>query len=163
MPPQICLHQRCTPLGAAFRFLILAFILLAACSGSQPADAPRVTVYKSPSCQCCSQWVEHLREHGFVAQVESERNLAAVRERLGVPVKLAACHTGVVGDYLIEGHVPASDIQRLLQERPKARGLTVPGMPIGSPGMEQGDRRQPYATLLFREDGQTSVFARHGE
>ena len=145
---------------------VLAFVLISAMLGacSKPAtdNVPVVTVYKSPTCQCCSRWVTHLQEHGFAIKIESERDLVPVRVRLGVPDKLAACHTAVVNGYWVEGHVPAEDIQRLVAEKPKAKGIAVPRMPIGSPGMEMGDRRDPYDVVLFDEGGNTQVFAQHG-
>lgn len=125
-----------------------------------PADAPLVTVYKSPTCGCCNKWVRHLEEAGFAANAEHLADLDSVRAELGVPTKYAACHTAVVEGYVIEGHVPAADIKRLLTERPAARGLAVPGMPIGSPGME-GPNPQAYDVLLLHEDGTVSVFAQH--
>ena len=133
-------------------------------------DAPRpgpgpetVVVYKRATCNCCAKWVSHLKESGFEVEVHNESDLDARQDALGVPRPLRACHTGLVGGYLVEGHVPAQDIRRVLTEKPQALGIAVPGMPIGSPGMEMGDRRDPYATLLFQPDGQNSVFAKHGE
>jgi hypothetical protein len=130
----------------------------------QPGPGPdTVVVYKRATCNCCAKWVEHLEQAGFEVEVHNESDLGARQDALGVPKSLRACHTAVVGGYLVEGHVPAPDIRRLLSEKPQARGIAVPGMPIGSPGMEQGDRRDPYVTLLFHPDGQTAVFAQHGE
>lgn len=145
----------------AFATLLIT-VLLCACSRSPGTAAPVITVYKSPSCECCLQWVTHLEENGFVVKIESQEELRSVRARLGVPDRLAACHTGVVNGYVVEGHVPAEDIKRLLVEKPAAKGIAVPGMPLGSPGMEQGGRRDPYLVLLFQSDGRTSVFAQHG-
>lgn len=130
----------------------------------QPGPGPdTVVVYKRATCNCCSKWIDHLKQAGFEVQVHNESDLDARQDELGVPKPLRACHTAVVGDYLVEGHVPASDVRRLLSEKPQARGIAVPGMPVGSPGMEMGDRRDPYATLLFHADGQSAVFAQHGE
>lgn len=98
----------------------------------------------------------------MTVDVRNESSMTAVKARLGVPPALAACHTAVVGNYLIEGHVPAADIRRLLAEKPPAKGLAVPGMPVGSPGMEQGKQQEPYSVLHFRSDGASSVYARHG-
>jgi len=126
------------------------------------AAADDVVVYKSPTCHCCSKWVEHLRNAGFSVDVRNESAMNPLKTRLGVPGDLASCHTAVVRGYLIEGHVPAEDIRRLLAERPKAKGLAVPGMPIGSPGMEQGDRVDPYEVVLFSDEAPPSVFAKHG-
>ncbi len=118
-----------------------------------------VTVYKSPTCGCCGDWVKHLRENGFRVEAHDLNDVSPIRRRYGVPGALASCHTAMVGGYAIEGHVPAADIRRLLRERPKAVGLAVPGMVIGSPGMDQG-KPEPYETLVFDERGHR-VFARH--
>ncbi|WP_211276917.1 DUF411 domain-containing protein [Tamilnaduibacter salinus] len=126
-----------------------------------PAAASGITVHKSPTCGCCTEWVEHLRENGFDVTVNDTRNLNAVKIEAGLTRALASCHTAFVGDYVIEGHVPAADIRRLLDEAPEAHGLAVPGMPIGSPGMEVGDRQDAYAVLLFNESGQSRVFTQY--
>ena len=138
--------------------LFLAPLALLACA---QAAAATIEVVKSPYCGCCSQWVEHLRAHGFTVRVSETEDLDTVARGRGVPDALRSCHTASVEGYIIEGHVPAADIDRLLRERPRATGLAVPGMPIGSPGMEQGDRRQPYATILFHRDGRRELFAQH--
>ena len=122
------------------------------------AAGPQITVYKTPTCGCCGMWVQHLKDNGFTPVVKEVQSTAEYRNQYGVPEKLMSCHTAKVGAYTIEGHVPAADIQRLLKQKPKGAGLAVPGMPIGSPGMEQGGRRQPYSVLLFQKDGTTSVF-----
>lgn len=142
---------------------VLAAIGIAAAivlQGGSAAEASDVNVYKAPSCGCCDAWADHLRDNGFTVAVEDVEDLDAVKQRLGVPAPLQSCHTATVEGYVVEGHVPAADIRRLLTEQPEATGLAVPGMPIGSPGMEQGDRREPYATTLFGPDGQ-STYARH--
>lgn len=118
-----------------------------------------VTVYKSPTCGCCGDWVKHMRANGFTVEAQDVNDVSPMRRRYGVPGPLASCHTAVVGGYAIEGHVPAADIKRLLRERPKVIGLAVPGMVIGSPGMEQG-APQPYETLAFDAQG-ARVFAKH--
>lgn len=123
---------------------------------------PVITVYKSPTCGCCQAWVEHLQGDGFRVEVVEMTDRSAIAEGRGVPRDLGSCHTAVVGDYVVEGHVPASDIRRLLEEAPDAAGIAVPGMPIGSPGMEQGDRVQAYDVVLIGKDGSRTVFARHG-
>jgi hypothetical protein len=125
-----------------------------------PANAqPNVVVYKNATCGCCALWVDHLRAHGFPVEVHDVDNMSPVKERVGVPPAMGSCHTAEVGGYFIEGHVPAADIQRLLEQKPDAKGLTVPGMPIGSPGMEQGDRADAYDVYLVNRDGTTSVYA----
>jgi hypothetical protein len=119
-----------------------------------------IQVYKSPTCGCCGDWVEHLREHGFAVEVIDQPNMTAVKNELGLPRDMASCHTARIAGYLVEGHVPAEDIQRLLDERPAVAGLAVPGMPVGSPGMEvEGRAADPYEVLAFERDGSTSVWA----
>nr|WP_235568655.1 DUF411 domain-containing protein [Lysobacter sp. Root983] len=126
------------------------------------ASRPKMVVHKSPTCGCCSLWVDHVRAAGFEVEVRDREDLSAIKERLGVPYAKGSCHTAEVGGYFVEGHVPAVDIQRLLQERPQARGLTVPGMPAGSPGMEMPDgSKQAYAVELVADDGTTTAYARH--
>ena len=124
------------------------------------APAPAVKVWKDPNCGCCKDWMAHLEKAGFDVTGIDKGNTAA-RAALGMPQKLGSCHTAQVGGYVIEGHVPASDIKRLLADKPNALGLAVPGMPIGSPGMdgpEYGSRRDPYQVLLVKKDGSTQVF-----
>lgn len=123
---------------------------------------PAVVVHKNPSCGCCLAWVEHLRSAGFEVDVRDEDDLDSIKHRVGVPSDKRSCHTAEVGGSFVEGHVPASDIKQLLREKPTARGLALPGMPIGSPGMERPDgSTQPYAVELVGADGSSSVFARH--
>ncbi len=124
------------------------------------AHATEVTVYKSPWCGCCTAWSEHLRENGFTVKEIKREDMDSVKRDLGVPERLESCHTATVEGYVIEGHVPASDIRRLLKEKPNAKGLSVPGMPIGSPGMEQGDQKDRYTTVIFGDEG-LGAFARH--
>jgi len=128
-----------------------------------PADAlPLLTVQKHPTCGCCSVWIEHVREAGFEVEARDVEDMATVKDAAGVPDAMASCHTAEVGGYFIEGHVPAADIARLLRERPAARGLAVPGMPLGSPGMEHPDGIvHPYAVMLVLEDGSTREFSRY--
>jgi hypothetical protein len=124
------------------------------------AAAPTVEIWKDPNCGCCQDWVKHLNKNGFATRMHDEGNTAA-RTRLGMPAKLGSCHTGLVGGYAIEGHVPAREVRRLLKEKPKAVGLAVPGMPVGSPGMDgsaYGDQRDPYDVLLVLADGSTRVY-----
>ena len=121
------------------------------------APGPEVTVYKSPSCGCCKKWVEHLQTAGFRVTVHDTSTLAGVMAQYGVPRKLTACHTAVVDGYVVEGHVPADVIQRLLKERPEIAGVAVPGMPAGAPGMES-DTPARYYILTFDKTGTTSVY-----
>jgi hypothetical protein len=124
--------------------------------------ATAVTVFKDPSCGCCGVWVEHLKKNGFEVQVKEVANseLRPMKTRYGIPPNVQTCHTALIDGYVVEGHVPAADIQRLLKERPKGIGLVVPGMPIGSPGME-GNPRESYSVLLIDTTGKTSVFQKH--
>ncbi len=143
------------------RTLLLALAPLALLACIESAAAATIEVVKSPYCGCCTQWVDYLRRSGFEVRVVEAEDVTPTARRLGVPDDLRSCHTATIEGYAIEGHVPVEDIRRLLAERPAAAGIAVPGMPIGSPGMEQGDRRQPYETILFRRDGRRTVFARH--
>ena len=126
-------------------------------------EAPLIKVYKTPTCGCCSAWVDHLISAGFRADTldMEQEQLWSLKEQMKISDELSSCHTAIVGDYFVEGHVPAEDIYRLLSEHPEGLGLTVPGMPMGSPGMDFSDEREPYETLLVGLDGTTSVFARH--
>lgn len=133
--------------------------LLGSAWGAAAQSVPLVTVYKNPSCGCCGDWVKHMRANGFRVETRDVADVTPIRRRSMVPDALASCHTALVGGYAIEGHVPASDIRRLLRERPSLIGLSVPGMVVGSPGMETGPA-QPFATIAFDERG-TRVFARH--
>lgn len=125
------------------------------------AQAAEITVYKDPNCGCCGKWVDHLKAAGFTVTVHDTADLGRIKAKHEVPEDLYSCHTAIIDGYVIEGHVPAADIKRLLSERPDAQGIAVPGMPIGSPGMEQGSRREPYDVILFGKGGERSVFARH--
>ena len=121
-------------------------------------DSPHLEVWLSPDCGCCNQWVSHLDRDGFTVQVFEVGDPTVYRKRLGMPAQLGACHTARSEGYVIEGHVPAREIRRLLRERPKALGLAVPDMPSGSPGLESGSEKDPYAVLLVEKDGRTSVY-----
>lgn len=123
-----------------------------------------MTVYKSPTCGCCAKWVDHVKDAGYKVTVKDVKDpdLAALKKDLGVPTALTSCHTAVVGAYLVEGHVPADLIDKMLAEKATGRGLAVPGMPAGSPGMEMGAQTDRYDVLLFTTDGKTKVFAKRG-
>lgn len=127
------------------------------------ADAPQMVVHHDPNCGCCGKWIEHMEQHGFAVQSVLETDMNVVKRDLGVPENLPSCHTATVDGYVIEGHVPAADVQRLLAERPDAKGLSVPGMPLGSPGMEYNNQRQAYDVVLFDESGDQSVFNHYPE
>lgn len=152
--------QRCLLARFAFGLAVAAASLAAVAS----AGPPPVVVYKSASCGCCSKWADHLRANGLTVETKdvSDVALGAVKREHGVPPMLSACHTALVGDYVVEGHVPASDVLRLLAEKPRVTGLAVPEMPIGSPGMEAPGRdAEPYAVLTFDRTGNTTTFSRH--
>ena len=148
------------------RNLLLALGALPFASLAQQADKVLVEVWKDPNCGCCKDWVKHLEANGFAVKVNDSGN-NAMRARLGIPVKLGSCHTALVGGYAVEGHVPAADIRRLLKDKPKAVGLSVPGMPVGSPGMDgavYGGRRDPYdVVLVLDRGGSTRVFASYNK
>lgn len=124
------------------------------------AGGPILEVYASPWCGCCGAWVEHMQAAGFAVQVNEVDDLAPLKAMLGIAPELQSCHTAVVDGYVVEGHVPAREVRRLLEERPAAIGLAVPGMPIGSPGMEQGGVREPYEVVVFATN-ERDVFARY--
>ncbi len=119
-----------------------------------------VTMYRSEGCQCCVKWAKHMQDNGFIVESQTVDNLLEMKSQNGVTPELASCHTAFVDGYIIEGHVPAEDVKRLLNEKPDAAGITVPGMPIGSPGME-GAYVQNYDVILFDKEGGEEVFATH--
>jgi len=122
---------------------------------------PEVHVFKTATCGCCGGWVEHLKASGFPVRVTEVDDTMAARQRLGMPDRFGSCHTASVVGYVLEGHVPADDVKRMLAQRPKSIGLAVPGMPVGSPGMEVGSRKDPYDVLLIDRSGQPSVYAKY--
>lgn len=153
--------------------LCAGLLLVAACSsadgapgaGSEPAEGvvadatlPTVLVYKTPTCGCCNGWVEHMRQAGFTVDARDVRDLISVKMDGGVPTQMSSCHTAIIDGYVVEGHVPAEQVKRLLAERPEVAGIAVPGMPIGSPGME-GANPEPYQVLSFTHAGEAAVFA----
>lgn len=140
------------------RPFIIALVLFASINLAQAAE--RVEVFKSPYCGCCEKWIEHMRKAGFDVVTKDVNDVPATRKVTGMPERFGSCHTAKVGGYAVEGHVPATDVRRLLKEKPKAIGLAAPGMPQGSPGMETS-QPQPYDTLLVQADGSYKVFAKH--
>jgi hypothetical protein len=155
------LIQRFVPLLLAVLFAGQSFFLSAQASPAKPL----VEVYKSPSCGCCNEWIKHLQANGFEVKAFDKGN-NAIRKELGMPLKYGSCHTAKVGGYAIEGHVPAREVHRLLKEKPKAIGLSVPEMPIGTPGMdtpEYGGQVDPYNVLLIRNDGSSTVYQAYTE
>lgn len=124
-----------------------------------------IVVYKTPTCGCCGMWVEHMRQNGFQPEVHdvSAAQVRAVSKAAGLSEEGTSCHTAKVGNYIVEGHVPAADVQRMLKEKPAIAGIAAPGMPVGSPGMEMGGRTERYDVVSFSKDGKTKVFATHGK
>ena len=150
----------------AFSAAVAALAGLGAVAYAQtkPVSArPSAIVYKTSTCGCCSLWVDHLKANGF--QVETKdvtaTEVRAVSKAAGLKDEGASCHTAKIGNYVVEGHVPASDIQKMLKEKPAIAGIAAPGMPMGSPGMEQGSAKEAYDVIAFTKDGKTSVFAKH--
>nr|WP_230411750.1 DUF411 domain-containing protein [Denitromonas iodatirespirans] len=134
---------------------------MALLAGTALAAGPAATMYKDPNCGCCSRWAEHMRAAGFAVKEVPSADMGRIKAQLGVPEALGSCHTARIGNYVIEGHVPAADVKRLLAEQPAgARGLSAPGMPMGSPGMEGGTPDR-YEVVQFNTDGGATVFARH--
>jgi len=138
----------------------LAVIALLGSASVWAQSVTPVEVYKSPTCGCCGKWIEHMQKNGFKVEVHEVEDIPASRKKLGMPDKLGSCHTSKIGNYVVEGHVPAQDIKRLLKEKPKALGLAIPSMPPGVPGMDIPNS-PPYETLLVQADGTTSVYAKH--
>ena len=137
-----------------------AFVACSRAAGSGTADAlPELVVYKTPTCGCCTAWVDHVRTAGFRVRTIEMDDTAPVAAQYGVPAQLRSCHTAIVEGYAVEGHVPANDIRRLLADRPPIAGIAVPGMPVGSPGMEMGNRRDPFTVVAFTNDGRMGKFA----
>lgn len=136
-----------------------AAALLTGRNARAAVDGPDILIYKSPTCGCCSLWVDHMAGAGFRTTVRDVQDVTSLKRELGVPAELASCHTALVAGYLLEGHVPADVALRFLAEKPKALGLAVAGMPMGSPGME-GPRQEPYEVVLFRRDGSKAVYAK---
>jgi hypothetical protein len=149
--------------------LVSGVLMLMSCTVStallgqtqQVALATEMTVFHSPTCSCCGQWIEHMQAAGFTVKDEITEDMAAIKQQYGVPAPLASCHTALVNSYIVEGHIPAADVQRLLTEHPNVAGIAVPGMPIGSPGMESGDYQEPYTVFSFTQDGATEPFQEH--
>lgn len=142
-------------------FFALAVVAYSAMAVAEPA-AIEVTMYKSPTCGCCGEWASHLNENGFHVLEKKHDDMEAIKKKFGVPNALASCHTAIVGGYIIEGHVPASDILRLLKEKPEIVGLTAPGMPMKSPGMQaKGKKPEGYAVLAFDKKGNSKVFTQY--
>jgi len=143
-----------------WRTVLLLFVLALTLSSSVIAAGEQVTIYKIASCSCCKLWMEHLKQNDFRVLAHDVRNTAPYRQKYGVPETLQSCHTAVVENYVVEGHVPAREIKRIVKERPAVTGLAVPGMPLGSPGMEppKSSRRDAYSVVLIAPGAKTSVY-----
>lgn len=128
---------------------------------SSQAAPPEITVYRDPTCGCCHQWVNYLKGQGFHVTDIVRSDMTAIKQQYGIPADLTSCHTAIVEGYVVEGHVPATDIQRLVTERPNIKGIAVPGMPVGSPGMELGDRQDTFTVVAFGPDKKTTIFNRY--
>ena len=146
------------------RSVLAAVVLLtgAAVLGAQRGTPPSVDVFKTPTCGCCGKWVEHLRASGFRVNVTDMADLSKIKAANGIPARLQSCHTATVDGYVVEGHVPAQDVKRLLKERPAVAGVAVAGMPMGSPGMEVNNIVHPYDVMAFDKQGKSRLFASHG-
>lgn len=139
-----------------------SIVFLAVLLQALPASAQQIEVHLSPTCGCCKAWVKHLEQAGFTPRIVESQDMTVTKRALGVSSKVESCHTGIVDGYFIEGHVPASDVRRLLKDRPTVLGLAVPGMPVGSPGMEvPGVAAEQFETLVVGPNGQTHVFGKH--
>jgi hypothetical protein len=153
------LHFAFIPLLAAGVPLVAAGFSAGRVTAAPPLA---VTVYKTPQCGCCRAWVDHLREHGFEVSTHDVDDISAIKTKLGVPSDLTSCHTAVAGSYVVEGHVPADDIRKLLETKPKVAGVAVRGMPVGSPGMEvPGRKADKYDVVAYTKAGKKTVFAAH--
>lgn len=148
-------------LKKSFTQLALLFTLFI----SGTAFAAEMTVYKSPYCGCCKHWITHMKDNGFKLKVIDQENMYPIKQKLGIQPGLSSCHTAEIDGYVIEGHVPAADVKKLLTERPEVHGLAVPGMPVGSPGMEDpsGKRVDPYDVVAFTRDGKRYVFSKQNQ
>lgn len=160
-----CAPASDTPVATAGSAATAAAVKDAASTGAAaaPSALPVVLVHKSPTCGCCTGWIEHLRHAGFTVTVDEREDLSGLKQQLGIPADKASCHTAEIDGLVVEGHVPADDIKRLLADRGDARGLVLPGMPVGSPGMEAPDGRvQAYTVERLEADGRTTPYAEHG-
>ena len=142
-------------------FMVFLFLLLNV--SSLFATEEKMVVYKSPTCGCCQKWIEHIEAAGIKVEVQEVKNVNRYKRKFGVPWDSASCHTGKIGEYFIEGHVPAADVKRLLKEKRSVAGLAVPDMPVGSPGMEMGSRKDPYDVIAISKDGSKSIYSSHNK
>lgn len=147
------------------RFIALvaiAFIvLLTITTTAQAANLPEATVYRDPACTCCGGWMKHMQAQGFTVKNVPTADMMTFKHEQGVTDNLASCHTAIIDGYVVEGHVPGDDIKQLLAQKPNVKGIAVPGMPVGTPGMEMGNKKDSYAVISFDKQGQTKVFKQH--
>ncbi|MGR6833498.1 DUF411 domain-containing protein [Aliivibrio wodanis] len=142
-----------------FKLALLPFVLFS----TSAFATTEVMTYKSPYCGCCTEWVEHMEDNGFTVKIEDHEDMNPIKQKLGVEPRLASCHTAVIDGYVFEGHIPADDIKKFLAEPRDFKGLAVPGMPMGSPGMEYGDKKDKYQVVAFKENGKLALFNTHNE
>lgn len=143
---------------------LLSAVLLATSLAGQAEEAvsdKEITVYRSPTCGCCGKWIDHVKQNRFIVKDIVSNDMQAIKQKYGVPANLASCHTAVVDGYIVEGHVPATDIEKLLETKPDVVGISAPGMPMGSPGMEMGSRADDFDVMSFDKAGNVKVFAEH--
>lgn len=158
----------CAQIRQLIQLLTLSLVAIAASillvsdpSLAVPSKSPEINVYRDPSCSCCGGWIDYLAAQGFQPTSMATSDMETLKQQYGVPEGLASCHTAVIDKYVIEGHVPVEDIKRLLVEKPKVTGIAVPGMPIGTPGMENGDRKDSFTVFSFNKQGKTAAFDRY--
>ncbi|WP_427160409.1 DUF411 domain-containing protein [Aliinostoc sp. HNIBRCY26] len=150
-------------------FLVVIMIMMGLITGTTASSAiaetlvtPQVKVYRSPSCSCCGNWLDHIQKQGFKIQADIKTDdIDAIKEKYNLPPELASCHTAIIDGYVMEGHIPADDIKRFLQQKPQLAGLAVPGMPVGSPGMELGNEKDSFTVMAFNHKGETQAFQKH--
>ncbi len=142
--------------------VVAGSIYLASMLASKPAVAEEIMVYKSPTCGCCKKWVSYLKQEGFTVKSKNIRNMQSIKKEFGIKPQFQSCHTAKIGKYYVEGHVSASDIRRMLKEKPDIKGLSAPGMPMGSPGME-GPRKDKYNVIAIDKNDHASIYSRHNQ
>lgn len=140
---------------------IASIVSIAAVTDAQAANLPKATVYRDPNCTCCGGWIEHLKAKGWNVKNVPTADMMAFKQEHGVTDDLASCHTAIIDGYVVEGHVPSDDIKQLLAQKPNISGIAVPGMPVGTPGMEMGNKKDSYAVVAFDGQGQTKVFKQY--
>lgn len=139
-------------------FSVITCAKVAVAQAKPPSETQAITVYRSPACSCCGAWIEHMQQNGFQIKEIKTDEIETVKEKYNLPQDLASCHTAIIDGYVMEGHIPANDIKQFLQQKPTLAGLAVPGMPVGTPGMEVGNKKQPFAVVSFDNKGKVKVF-----